>query len=160
MLNLDVIVIVLQPGWDRVITERVQPAFFCSFTHQTFPKHPESPSMFTSKACFYIFAYCSLLCTVFCMRITQTVGSLSALFTCSLLFHLKVVGGELFGCPPYPRHILYSVQFLWREVCWGCEAECGGVKSKKCKLLSNVFMSESKLETAMAKKSKLYDNVA
>lgn len=53
----------------------------------------------------------------------KQVGSVSALFTCSLLLHLKAVGAELFGCPPCPPHILCSARFLRREVCWESEAE-------------------------------------
>lgn len=70
-----------------------------------------------------------------------TVGSISALFTCSLLLHLKVVGVELFGCPPYPRHILCSVQFLQRHKFVGkvkCKMQnAGGVQSKKNKIKKN-----------------------
>lgn len=34
MLTLNVTVTVLQPGWDKVITVRVQFACFCSFTYK------------------------------------------------------------------------------------------------------------------------------
>ena len=73
-----------------------------------------------------------LLATMFARTHTHThtqtlLAVFSALFTCSLLSHWKAVGAGLSGCPPCPRHILYSVQFLQREeVCWESEAQCGG----------------------------------
>lgn len=125
-LTLNVIVTVLQPGWDKVIAVRVQPAFFCTCRH--FP-NTQCPHTCTAKT---FFAHRvttarqkmpqpqhksnTVLLDIMqfsCVHVqTQSVGSISALFTCSLLLHLKVVGVELFGCPPYPRHILCSVQFL------------------------------------------------
>lgn len=48
-LTLNVIVTVLQPGWDKVIAVRVQPAFFCTCRH--FP-NTQCPHTCTAKTFF------------------------------------------------------------------------------------------------------------
>lgn len=49
MLSLNVIVSVLQPGWYKVITLRVQSALFCSYRY--FQKHPEPPYVYYEDFC-------------------------------------------------------------------------------------------------------------
>lgn len=114
------------------------------------------------------FAHCTILFALMYFAHIHlqihSAGSVSASFTCSLLLHLKVVGAGLSGCPPFLRHISYSVQFLWREVVWGKQSRMRGCeetnRSYFLQTLNLPSGSKLKPRAAMAKKCKLYDNVA
>lgn len=142
----------------------------CIFLHlQIFPRHPHN----TVKPLFCTFVlklttvdrtgllHCTVCCNASFICTHKLLGSVSALFTCSLLLHLKVAGEALFGCPPFPRHILCSAQFLSRQVCRESKAECGGVQSKnpsyflQTALKSDSGLVNSSWKQQMAKKSKL-----
>lgn len=124
---------------------RVQSAFFCTYKYfQDTPTILQSLFFCTFAPKLTTVARTGLLYCVVCYNAVAScicthklLGSVSALFTCSLLLHLKVAGEVLFGCPPFPRHILCSAQFLSRQVCRESKAECGGVQSKKSELLSS-----------------------
>lgn len=62
----------------------------------------------------------------------KRLGSVSVLFTCSLLLHWKAEGAAPSGCPPCPPHISCSARFLRRQKFgWGSEAECAKFTFKK-----------------------------
>lgn len=147
MTTLHVIITALQTGWDKI-------QWGCSLHFSALTNISKTPPQYCKASFCCTFALklttvdrTGLLRCIACYNAVacficthKLLGSVSALFTCSLLLHLKVVGEALFGCPPFPRHILCSAQFLLRQVCRESKAECGGVQSntqKKSELLSS-----------------------
>lgn len=86
---------------------------------------------------------------------------LTALFTCSLPWRWKAAGVGLFGCPPCPRRILCSAQFLQRQKVCGWQSEAGRRRggcnegknktthTQKKKPLSNSELLSDKLHSSL-----------